>query len=221
VSRDTNVYTCRKHNIEGLTSFRGLNRMPKIDLSLVPAGAQYEVRRGVGPTNRGYIIVDTTWRDKMVGPYSTKAEAKKVCAVMQAEADGRCDPGAQTSEVTPETASSDKLAEIKQRYRDDPNMYWVSEVDWLLGEVERLRAALELADEVARLLADEGSWHEEIAEEDSCEAGNFDGGTSRNCPHCHHQQRGQAIDALLTRWDTVNKALHGPLIESSAETNRG
>jgi hypothetical protein len=70
-------------------SFRGLNRMPKIDLSLVPAGAQYEVRRGVGPTNRGYIIVDTTWRDKMVGPYSTKAEAKKVCAVMQAEADGR------------------------------------------------------------------------------------------------------------------------------------
>jgi hypothetical protein len=52
-------------------------------------------------------------------------------------------PGAQTSEVTPEMASSDKLAEIKQRYRDDPNMYWVSEVDWLLGEVERLRAALE------------------------------------------------------------------------------
>jgi hypothetical protein len=37
-------------------------------------------------------------------------------------------------------ASSDKLAEIKQRYRDDPTMYWVSEVDWLLGEVERLRA---------------------------------------------------------------------------------
>jgi hypothetical protein len=34
--------------------------------------------------------------------------------------------------------SSDKLAEIKQRYRDDPNMYWVSEVDWLLAEVERL-----------------------------------------------------------------------------------
>jgi hypothetical protein len=197
--------------------------------------------------------------------------------------------------------------------RDDPNMYWVSEVDWLLGEVERLqaaldteheiqrvllerlgiewtpgepfvalveaeierltidnrrltemwdadretltveierlrielhrvaesrrgqreraecaeaengrlRAALELADEVARLLADEGSWHEEIAEEDSCEAGNFDGGTSRNCPHCHHQQRGQAIDALLTRWDTANKALDGPLIEPSEETNRG
>jgi hypothetical protein len=179
-------------------------------------------------------------------------------------------PGTQTSEVTPEMASSDKLAEIKQRYRDDPNMYWVSEVDWLLREVERLRAltemwnadretltveierlrielhrvaesrrgqreraecaeaengrlraALELADEVARLLADEGSWHEEIAEEDSCEAGNFDGGTSRNCPHCHHQQRGQAIDALLTRWDTANKALDGPLIEPSEETNRG
>jgi hypothetical protein len=178
----------------------------------------------------------------------------------------------ESSEVTPEMASSDKLAEIKQRYRDDPNMYWVSEVDWLLGEVERLtidnrrltemwdadretltveierlrielhrvaesrrgqreraecaeaengrlRAALELADEVARLLADEGSWHEEIAEEDSCEAGNSDGGTSRNCPHCHHQQRGQAIDALLTRWDTANKALDGPLIESSEERN--
>jgi hypothetical protein len=54
---------------------------------------------------------------------------------------------AQTSEVTPEMASSDKLAEIKQRYRDDPNMYWVSEVDWLLGEVKWLRAALDTENE--------------------------------------------------------------------------
>lgn len=34
--------------------------------------------------------------------------------------------------------STDKLAEIEQRYRDDPNMYWVPEVAWLLSEVERL-----------------------------------------------------------------------------------
>jgi hypothetical protein len=49
-------------------------------------------------------------------------------------------------------ASSDKLAEIKQRYRDDPNMYWVSEVDWLLGEVERLQAALDIEHESRRVL---------------------------------------------------------------------
>lgn len=37
---------------------------------------------------------------------------------------------------------SDKLAEIQQRYRDDPNMYWIADMDWLLAEIERLRERL-------------------------------------------------------------------------------
>jgi hypothetical protein len=74
-------------------------------------------------------------------------------------------------------------------------------------KTEQIQAVLDLADEVARALADEGSWHEEIADEDLCDAGNFDNGNGLDCEHCQHRRRGQAIDALLTRWDAATGSL--------------
>lgn len=57
------------------------------------------------------------------------------------------------------TRANDLLAEIEQRYRDDPNMYWVTEVEWLIGEakrrgseIERLNGALAVEHEIQRLL---------------------------------------------------------------------
>lgn len=59
----------------------------------------------------------------------------------------------------------------------------------------------ELYDEIARMLADEGSWHQSIADDLSCDAGNFDGGNTRDCEHCQHRRRSDAIEALLTKID--------------------
>jgi len=65
-------------------------------LNEVPAGAQYEVRHGRGPTNQRFVLVDVTWQDKMVGPFPTRAKAEHTRMLMQAEADrksGKTRPG--------------------------------------------------------------------------------------------------------------------------------
>lgn len=90
------------------------------------------------------------------------------------------------------TRYRDAEAEI-ERLEDNLRSMTISR-DWYAdslklsqAEVERLSAALR----------DEYAGHEGYVDTLSCDAGNFDGGNSRDCEHCQHRRRLEVLDALF------------------------
>jgi hypothetical protein len=56
---------------------------------------------------------------------------------------------------------------------------------------ERREAALK------DLLRDEYEWHRAIADDEPCDAGNWDGGNAADCAHCQHSRAAERLRAAL------------------------